>query len=244
MTTYPHGAPCWVDLGTPEPERAAVFYRRVFGWTVEPADVADYRICRLDGRLVAALGPADDVGAPYWTTNVSVTDVELTAAAIHDNGGKIVAGPGDAGAIGRFAVTIDSVGAPLSLWQPLLHAGAEVRQVPGAWTASHLMTDEPGRARQFYRSVIGWHSAPSDAATGRFTLDGSDIATIGPIPKSIDLASQSRWLVIFGIGEPIGIENLIIDAGGNPLSDDDTGTPNTRLFEDDQGSVFGVRSSN
>lgn len=42
---------------------------------------------------------------------------------------------------------IDSVGAPLSLWQPLLHHGAVIRRAPGAWTAFHLMTDEPARAR-------------------------------------------------------------------------------------------------
>src|ERR1700761_1256833 len=35
--TLPAGAPCWIDLLTPDPERASHFYTELFGWTAGEA---------------------------------------------------------------------------------------------------------------------------------------------------------------------------------------------------------------
>lgn len=37
-TTYAPGMPAWVDLASPEPERAARFYQDLFGWTGQVAE--------------------------------------------------------------------------------------------------------------------------------------------------------------------------------------------------------------
>lgn len=36
-TDFPTGAPCWIDLGSPDIPATAEFYRKVFGWTFQSA---------------------------------------------------------------------------------------------------------------------------------------------------------------------------------------------------------------
>jgi len=93
MDEYPEGSVCWVDLGTPAPEVSAAFYAALFGWTITEADPTGYRLCSLRGQLVAGLGPAEDPGPPYWTTNISVADLQATAGRLEKSGAEIVVAP-------------------------------------------------------------------------------------------------------------------------------------------------------
>lgn len=57
VSSYPDGAPSWVDLGTTDVEAARGFYSGLFGWDYEigPAETGHYTICRLRGRTVAGI---------------------------------------------------------------------------------------------------------------------------------------------------------------------------------------------
>lgn len=79
ITRHPENSVSWIDLGTPDTETTTAFYTTLFGWTVAPPDPNGYRLCTLRGQLVAALGPAEDAGAPYWTINITVSDIQATA---------------------------------------------------------------------------------------------------------------------------------------------------------------------
>ena len=74
MTKYEPGTPSWVDLGTPDPAEASRFYSDLFDWTIEegPPEFGGYRMCLLDGKPVAGLGPQTNTDMPpYWTTYVT-----------------------------------------------------------------------------------------------------------------------------------------------------------------------------
>ena len=64
---YPPGVPCWIDVAEPDPTAAAAFYADLFGWSFEDhrseTPDAAYRVARLAGRAVAAIGPAPAAGA-------------------------------------------------------------------------------------------------------------------------------------------------------------------------------------
>ena len=58
-TPWPAGTPCWIDIGVPDLEKAAAFYRGLFGWDVKPGppETGGYSMCEVGGRQVAAIGP-------------------------------------------------------------------------------------------------------------------------------------------------------------------------------------------
>lgn len=110
---FPDGSVCWIDLGTPDIDAAQAFYSGLFGWTLAPSDPSGYRLAAMRGQLVAALGPADDPGVPYWTINVTVPDIRAAATRFADAGAVVIAPPTAAGPLGHYAVARDAVGAPI-----------------------------------------------------------------------------------------------------------------------------------
>ncbi len=241
-TTYPSGTPCWVDLGTADPDAAERFYVSVLGWSALPADDG-YRLCRHGDGFVAALGLGEDPGVPYWTTNVSVDDLELSLVAIGAAGGTAVVGPTEAGEHGRFAVTTDPGGAPLSLWQPGTFPGAEVRGVAGTWTGLHLFTDEVDQQAGFYREALGWLTSGEGTTSSSWLLPDSSVVTVGPPPATWTPPRPSLWLVTFGAAELDRACVAVEAAGGQVREELATATGPLRVATDDQGAAFGLRQA-
>src|SRR5690242_12237219 len=114
-TSYAPGTPCWVDLGTPDVEAAARFYREVLGWDVpeqpNSAEMGGYRRAMKNGRDVAGMMPLMQEGQPpAWSTYVSVDDAGPIAKAVADHGGTVIAEPMDVMSLGRMAVFADPAG--------------------------------------------------------------------------------------------------------------------------------------
>jgi uncharacterized protein len=131
-----NGAVNFNGLATRDPDAAAAFYGKVFGWRV--LDLPAGKMWTLAGYgdhleenspglreqmaqmgapegfidVVAALNPiADDDTTPaHWNVRFGVDDVEAVAAAARDLGGEVVAGPLDA-PWSRTAVIRDPQGA-------------------------------------------------------------------------------------------------------------------------------------
>ncbi|HEX2400230.1 MAG TPA: VOC family protein, partial [Mycobacterium sp.] len=84
--TYPEGVPCWVDSEQPDVNAARHFYATLFGWTFADAIPADapgtYLIASLDGKDVAAIGPAQGDAPGEWTTYIAVDDADAAADSV------------------------------------------------------------------------------------------------------------------------------------------------------------------
>ncbi|WP_439679737.1 VOC family protein [Embleya sp. MST-111070] len=198
ITRHPENSVSWIDLGTPDMETTAAFHTALFGWNVAPPDSDGYRLCTLRGRLVAALGPAEDAGAPYWTVNVTVSDIQAVATRFASLGARIVVAPTRVGTLGYAAVTLDPVGAPLSLWQPGTHDGMHLAHEPGTFAGISLLTDRTAHAAAFYRPALHWDFDPGCT---EFRLPDDSIAATGA-PPGKGTAQRSLWLVRFAGNSP------------------------------------------
>jgi uncharacterized protein len=169
MRTYPHGVPSWVDTEQPDTDSAREFYGGLLGWSFEdampPEAPGHYFIAKLDGRDVAAIAPPENEQPVAWNTYVAVEDADVTAAAIADAGGVILAGPQDAGPGGRYAICEDPRGARFRLWQARRRLGAQAVNEPGTWNFSDLRTGDPALAGSFYAPLFGWEVEDMGFAT-------------------------------------------------------------------------------
>ncbi|MGG7570936.1 VOC family protein [Streptomyces sirii] len=162
-TDFVPGSPCWIDLGTPDVEVAAAFYRAVFGWRAEPhgeQDASGYTLFRLDGKAVGAVGPLTEDGArSAWTIYFHTPDADATAEAVARAGGAVRSAPAPVGADdGRFAQLTDPQGAEFAVWQPARYPGIEAADGPGSLGWTELYTTDPAAAQTFYKTVFGWHT--------------------------------------------------------------------------------------
>lgn len=125
-----HGAVCWVELLTHDPEAAEPFYAAVFGWkgATQQAGGLPYTTFALDGDEVAGMLPTPDTvpaEAPsYWAVYFAVEDCEATAELATELGGRVLHPPTKAGQH-RFAVLADPFDATFSILETSQSPGVE-----------------------------------------------------------------------------------------------------------------------
>ncbi|PZS36395.1 MAG: hypothetical protein DLM58_01830 [Pseudonocardiales bacterium] len=158
---HPVGGVCWLDLGTREPTTTAAFYSALLEWQVAPPDDAGYQLVSRDGHLTAALGPAEDLGDPYWTPYIRTLDVQASVRRCAEAGGTVVVAPATVGDLGHFATIRDPRGATLSLWQPGLHRGTWSDGGHGAVAPPILLTPDRQASEAFLAAVVDWSTSPA-----------------------------------------------------------------------------------
>ena len=258
---YPNGLPGWVDLATPDQAGATAFYCELFGWTAEdePTDAGTtYTMLRKDGRLVAGLGPQppdqQSAGVPSaWMVYVLVGDAGEVVAATPDAGGSVVVPAFDVMTSGRMAVVADPSGAVLGLWQPREHQGAELFNVPGAFSWAELQTRDIAAALPYYEEVFGWRWEATDVGGSPHVVahldakgeaaEGVDTSVAGAMstPPGVPDEAPSVWGVYFTVTDCDAAVAATTEAGGSLVAgpmDIDMGR--WALLADPYGAMFYV----
>jgi predicted enzyme related to lactoylglutathione lyase len=247
-TEYAPGTPSWVDLATPDVDRAGTFYATLFGWTAEPVPMPDaggYVMFTLNGKYVAAMSPIEHgERPPAWTTYVSTDDADKTAELAQTAGGSVLMPPMDVFDSGRMAVLADPTGAAFAVWQPNQHPGAGLVDDPGTFTWTELSSRDTAAAARFYPEVFGWTAETSDGGGMQYTefkLGDSSVAGMMEMNPMVPAEVPSYWMPYFAVvdvdksaGEAtaLGAEALL------PPSDFPGGR--FAVIRDPQGATFGL----
>jgi predicted enzyme related to lactoylglutathione lyase len=210
------GGICWIDLGTPDIDTTASFYTALLGWDIGPPDAIGYRLATLDGHLVAALGPAEEPGPPYWTVYAATPDADAAARAATAAGGTLLVPPAPAGQAGVAAAVRGPAGAPLSLWQARDHPGTWISRHHGALAGVQLRTSQPAAHARFLRAVLGWNL---EGAV--FTVHGTPVASWAPPMRAL-AHPPSPWLVRFHVDDTASAVRQAVSLGAREL--DEPGT--------------------
>lgn len=245
ISEYAPGTPSWVDLATTDVDGAKAFYNGVFGWSYEsvPGGEMEYDTATLGNGPLAGIMPQPDemkqMGAPpAWTTYVTVTDVDATAAAARDKGGTVLSEPMDVMGILRMAIVQDPTGGVIGIWKNDDSSGAAVVNEPGAFTWADLVTTDVAAAGDFYSGVLGWGTMdmtdPEGNASKMFTVNDAPIAST----RSMD-GVPTHWGVYFAV-EKADAAAEAVTANGGSLWMEPFDTPPGRMFaaSDPAGAGF------
>jgi predicted enzyme related to lactoylglutathione lyase len=260
---YQHGLFTWADISTPEPAAATSFYTSLFGWEAEEQHDPDgnhvYTMFRLDGKVVAGLGPQpqdEQQGIPaVWNSYITVDDVDTAVDGWALARGKVLMPPMDVFDSGRMAVVADPEGAIIALWQPGALAGAEVFNQPGAINWNELNTRDAAAARDFYGKTLGWEFELFPAETGADywviklpgkslepPLSGDEynggIFTMGDdFPPEI----PAYWSIYFTTSDIDGAAAKITQLGGSVMTGPmDTPAGRIAVVADPAGAIFNL----
>ncbi len=222
-TSWPTGAPCWVDVTTSDIATAQAFYSGLLGWTFGAGDpqYGGYCMAFVGGDTAAGMAPAMDGVPPAWTLYFESADIEATAAAVTANGGSVAAGPMDIGPMGAMLVATDPTGAPFGFWQSGEHTGIGVYNQPGGLFWEDLRSSDPDAARAFYGEVAGWVYAPVPMAGPDYTTfhHPDDEAPLGGLGGMMGMDSfPSHWIVYFGVEDTDAAVAYAKANGGHVIS--------------------------
>ena len=230
--TFETGDPCWVELFTSDPDRSITFYGELFGWTVEVAEeYGGYLTFRKDGDAVAGgmRNPGGAEGPDQWTTYLTTTDANTTAASVPKHGGAVVVEPMAVGDLGTMAVFADPSGAGVGAWQPGVHRGfGAVGIVSGGQWKDHvgrpswfeLHTPTYSEALTFYREVFDWRDpfVVSDIPEFRYTTIHSATPMLGGVMDAsaiLEPGATGGWNVYFGVDDVDAATKQIVRLGGS-----------------------------
>ena len=133
---------CWAELNTRDPEGAAAFFGKLFGWDAQaveaPADGdgggMQYIQFLMDDLAVGGMIVMDehwpDEVPPHWMVYFAVDDCDAAAARVAELGGQVCVPPTDIPP-GRFAVVNDPHGAVFSIIAMSDHLAAALGEMYG-----------------------------------------------------------------------------------------------------------------
>lgn len=251
LSTVP-GAPCWVELFTPDTDAAKAFYGALFGWTADDSgpDYGGYIMFKRDGKPVAGCMLDDGTtGAPAaWSVYLESNDATATAEMVKANGGQVFFEPMEVGEMGHMAVVADPSGASVGIWQPLAHKGFEGLGEDGAPSWFELHTVGYEAVIPFYENAFGWvtHTAVDSPELRYTTLGKDEDALAGIMDDSIfDSTGPSYWTFYVQVADVDAATARAAELGGTVTMEAED-TPYGRLagIADPAGVEFKVMGPN
>lgn len=241
------GAPCWIDLVTPDADAARTFYGELFGWSYDayPMGESVYYMGTIRGSNVAGLMQQQPGGAespPSWQVYFAVDDADAAAERVTSAGGRLLYPVDEIPGSGRTTAAIDTLGAPFAIWQSTGHIGTAVVDEHGAPLWHELQADDAAKAAAFYTSVVGLEAKTpvvTDIDYTELLVDGRAVA--GIMPKD-DAGQPNAWLVYFGADDPDEAVARVVELGGSVMAPpfDIEGVGRMAVVADPQGAVFAV----
>lgn len=197
----------WYELMTTDPDAAAAFYGRVFGWTAGAAPGApagmDYRLfCGASqmpsGGLMALPEPARAMGVPpHWLGYVGVADADAALAKAESLGAKVVVPAKDVPNMVRFGCFVDPQGAALGVLMPLNPPpGAKPDYMaPGRIAWHELYATDPDAAFGFYAALFGWvkRDAMDMGEMGVYQMYGTADQMLGGMMRKPPMMPSAAW---------------------------------------------------
>lgn len=239
----------WADLQSTDVKASLTFYGRVLGWDFrdesDESGAMVYHTANIGGVKLAGLGQLQDqamqAGMPsMWTSYVTVADVDATCAKATQLGGTVMMPAMDVMDQGRMAIIVDPTGAAFGIWQNGRHDGADAVNQPSTLIWTELYSSDVEASRTFYRSLLGWESAPMEGSDSYwlFELDGRQFAGLMKKPAEMGEMPDS-WLAYFGVADVDATKAEVEAAGGEvvfgPMQ---TGPGRTIGVRDPQGGFI------
>lgn len=244
-TSYDHGVPSWVDIGT-DIEKAAAFYSGLFGWLCPPGpeEAGGYINAQYKGKAVAGIGPQQNPGPPYWSTYINVDGADDAADKVAAAGGQVVMAPFDVMEVGRMAIFTDPQGAFFGVWQPGTHKGAGLVNEPNTLCWNELVTTDVEAAKPFYHAVFGWDAETTTEGPMPYTewkLAGASIGGAMGRPEGLPAEVPNHWAVYFAVEDLDKSLAMVGKLGGVQLMDPiDTPAGRFAPVLDDCGASFNL----
>jgi predicted enzyme related to lactoylglutathione lyase len=247
-TSHPPGTISWADLATSDQEGAKAFYGALFGWEYDDQPVGDgltYSMAKIGGRSAAAIsGQREEERGqavpPHWNLYITVEDVDAAARAVGEHGGHVYAEPFDVFDNGRMAVIADPTGAVVSLWQAGTSIGAEIVNVPGAFTWADAATPDPEAFQRFYSALLGWSFQSMSEEPPYWVISSGERSQGGMTTPPPEV--PPNWFPYFAVEDVEATAATARDAGGQPFMGP-VDLPNGGRFvliQDPQGAPFGI----
>ncbi|HMJ52255.1 MAG TPA: VOC family protein [Polyangiaceae bacterium] len=243
------GTVAWVDLQTPDLDKARKFYGELLGWSFIGGDDPNsgfYTTAQIRGRKVAGLAkpPREANSLPAWTVYLAASNADDIARKTKEAGGQVLMPPMDVMEQGRMAILSDPTGAAFGVWQAKAHRGAEVIDEPGAMTWHEVYTRDATKAREFYARVFGLEQKRLDSPSMEYWTLHQGPKTVGGVMQMTPAMPKdlpAHWSTYFAVADADAAAKKVTALGGKLVAPPfDTPYGRMAAVSDPFGAAFSV----
>lgn len=247
-TKRPAGEPTWLDLATPDLEKAKAFYQQLFGWDYfdTGADFGHYNMAMVQGRNVAGIGliwPPDSPQPSTWTIYFASDDATADVARVKALGGQVMVEPMEIADSGSMAICVDPTGAAFGLWQANQHIGAAVENEHGAMTWREVNTPDAAAAQIFYTQLLNLTANKMEMqGTDYYVLQRGDDMLAGILQMDENwVGIPPHWMGYFVVDNlDASIERAVAAGGKVHVPPFDVPYGRTTVLSDPFGANFSI----
>lgn len=219
-SAYTHGKVVWHNLASPDPEKSAEFYEKVFGWSSTPYGEGNKKVWvfQNEGEPVGLMAEYQTkTGSAEWIGSISVPDVKSAVDNAKSKGATVLENPTVSESLGTISFVQDAQRAVISFIkftngdpEPGL---AEINSFLGL----ELWSDNPSASIDFYSELIGYDAKKVDGMGIDYTMlskDGKNCASIMQNPVE---NVRSHWVPYIRVADVNAIVAKVKAAGGEML---------------------------
>lgn len=246
MTTQP-GTPCWIELVTPDRDKAVQFYGGLFGWTAgeQSEEFGGYSMFLKGDAPIAGLMPEVEgmTGPPTWSVSLATPDAAKTAALAAEHGGSVVVEPMQIADLGTMVVVTDASGLAHGGWQADTFPGFQTSDEAGDPIWFEAYTKDFPTTSGFLRDVFSWDVVMSgDTDEFRYASNGDEqSATAGLMDAAAFDDMPPMWSFYVKVDDMDACLAKVTELGGSVVQGpDDTPYGVLSVVTDPNGQVFKV----
>lgn len=188
----------WFEHHSTDSQRAADFYKALFGWSTEvmPMGAQNYSMIMNSGKGIGGYGKAQAGTPNRWMAYMSVDNVDASFDAALRAGAKALMRPTDFGPVGRGATLADPTGGVFSLWRSTEgDAPDAAKTAAGDWVWNELWTHDTAKAQAFYEGVFGFtHDTMDMGPGGTYIMLLKNGVHRGGMARAVNPNAAPLWL--------------------------------------------------
>ncbi|HMR75410.1 MAG TPA: VOC family protein [Polyangiaceae bacterium] len=242
---YDHGRFVWFELVTKDHAKAKAFYPELFGWKLEPMQMADgssYPMLKAGGAPVGGfMTPPKDGIPPHWVSYVSVADVNASAKKVVAAGGKTLMDAMDVPGVGRIQPVTDPQGGAFMLFRGETEDHDAVKG-PGSFHWNELWAKDTAAALKFYSDVLGYSHDVMDMPNGKYYVLKNGDSPRGGLMQSPDPKVPQMWLQYVEVADTDDAVKRAVARGAKQHGEtmQVEGVGRFAILQDSLGAVIGV----
>jgi predicted enzyme related to lactoylglutathione lyase len=239
----------WFELVTSDSKKAQTFYAEVLGWKTVPFPMGNstYDMIQTGDTPDTMIGgfapPKNDSRSSYWISYVSVEDVDATAKAASENGGKVVVAPFEIPTVGRSARLADAQGAEFCVLKTVKGDPPDKPAQQGQFFWNELHTSDPAKALTFYNKALGYsHRSVDMGQGGTYHILSQGGIDRGGVTGHLQKGMPPHWLPYVDVDNPDATIARAMKLGAKvPMSPEDIpGIGRFGILQDPTGATLAV----
>lgn len=245
---YNYGQVVWRDLVTPDPKKAAQFYKEVFGWTSNQVGTEDnpYWIFKSNGKPVGGMYLMSDAkknAGGEWVPYFSVSSLNDLISKSKTAGGNVIIKPTELAGRGSVALLTDNENAYFAIIKSVNGDPSAADPLEFQFLWNELWSDDTQKSENFYKNIFNSQiESKKDDDRDYVILKNNGKPSAGIIQNPVENV-RTHWIQYVRVTDPNDIEKKIKDAGGTILIPVDSTIRNgtVSVFADPTGAPIAIQ---